>query len=143
MAFKNYNTVDLYFSITRGDLIPDSSGDIASTISDKYRGTLQEVRRRSRWRKSDWPISTMPTANLNDFHGEINTPELSKAIEDRIINANTQDGFINRNDINVQSIPLGIDHLLFVTKISINEKDFITDVLLLSNDRPGGRSIDI
>lgn len=107
-----YSNSDLFLS-DDGDLILSAQKDLESTETDPLRSLVQGIRTRLNFRSGEWPgLAKNLGANLSDFSGKPNTKENGEIIKSRVMSELTKNGFISRNDLNVDVIPISSNHVL-------------------------------
>lgn len=97
--------VDLYWT-EAGDLALSQQGDLRDTKTDAYRGFVQRIDTRVSSARGDWKTELQMGAGLTDFVGKRNTPELAKAIRQRIYNELYQEDLLRASEVSVDVIPI-------------------------------------
>lgn len=114
---KIYDRTDLHFT-HRGDFVIGPEGDLYDTSDDALRSLLQEIRTRLMSDLEDWRLYPELGASLSSFIGETNSKATAEAIRAKIIASLNQYGLVDTRDLNISSMPISADTLLF--RIAIN-----------------------
>lgn len=113
--------IDFYFTET-GDFLVGGDGDLLSTESVPYRSINQEIRSRLTTYSEEWRMYPgFPSANLDAYIGQQNTPALASKIERDIRIALTSDGLIDSGILSVKVYPVDYRALSILVQIETGE----------------------
>ena len=112
-----YDAIDLEWD-KNGDFVISDIGDLKSTEDDTIASMVAEVKSILMSDFYDWEKHPGYAANLRDFIGEPNTPEVAQAIEGRISTSLHINKIVDLSDIYVRVIPVGPEELLVILSLS-------------------------
>ena len=106
MSARLRRMVDLRW-IDSGDFSLDPRDkDLKDTREENLQSALQKVEARLQSSKGDWAKSPQTGANLKQFAGRANTPELGAEMETVIKNELIRGGLFRPNELTVQVFPI-------------------------------------
>lgn len=114
---------DLYLN-AQGDIEIGHDGDLAVVYDDDV--IVEHIRFRLQTYKGDYELHPLCGASLEDFMGEPNTASLGKAVEARVVEALTHDGFMSESSFQVRVSPIGPNKLMIAMQIDGIRGNFIT-----------------
>lgn len=125
--------VDLWFT-RDGDFKVDSNGDLLDTSGIKNRSLLQEIRTRLSSRKNTWKLTKGIGANLTSFLGEARTNQQISIIRNAIIECLTFDNLVGVPDLEVISMPLNRETVLYRIIVKTTEGELTEDFAYSSDE---------
>jgi hypothetical protein len=130
---KIYDNTDLSWT-KRGDLLLSHNGDVAHTELDPLRSIVQEIRKRVRYAIGELKTAPRVGASLKNFVGKPNNKVVAEAIKSRIISALSRDGLVDKNDLNIQYLPVDRETLLvrLSLKVAATPRNRGSEMLTLS-----------
>lgn len=117
MPSRLSTSVDMFW-LTHGDFVLDANtGDLKDTRREQYRDLIQRADTRIRSGQSDWRLSDLQTAGLQQFYGKQNTAELGQDIKDAVFSALTARGFLRPNEVSVEVFPVSLTEVVLIVLI--------------------------
>ena len=113
---KIQDNIDLAWTYD-GDYVVGLDGDMEDTSNDALRSFIQEVQSRLRSGIRDWEDFPHIGADVDASRGEPNRRRTANAIRTRMLNALTQDAFMDAEDVEIRFIPVGHQHLMYYVKV--------------------------
>ena len=114
----NFDTIDCLFSWD-GDYSKGEDGDLGDTSSDRLLSLRQELLTVVKSEIGDWELDPQVGATLSDFLGEPNTRENGEALENRLRTKIIEVGIVQREDLDVKIIPVGISQILILVNVLV------------------------
>jgi len=93
--------------IDSGDFMLDSRDtDLKDTSEENLQSALQKIEAKLQSTKGDWKNNSQLGADLKQFAGRPNTPEVGAEMETVIINELVRGGLFSPNELTVQVFPI-------------------------------------
>jgi|SRR3990167_915262 len=112
-----YDSIDLNWSWD-GDYGIDEMGDIQDTSTNLLTSLSNEIQTVIKSEPFDWERDITLGATLSDFHGQPNTREVAKALEQRIKSSLSNHGIVQLGDISVRVVPVHVNQTLVAIRVA-------------------------
>ena len=114
---RNYDRIDLDFSVIKGDFQPGEDGDILDTKDDQIEALRQRVGDIIRSEIGDWEHQPYAGAGLSEFLGKANSRELARKMERQISFAVVNYAGVADQDVSVKIVPLDRETVMVMIAI--------------------------
>lgn len=119
----NKQSRDIYLT-PDGDFYKEEQGNVEIASSYKSRVLESAITTRLASSVGDWrDIPDFPGANLIDFMGLPNNPDVGALIQSRIVDTLTFDNLIKGYDLEVDVVPTGLREVLIILIVSSLEEE--------------------
>jgi hypothetical protein len=113
---SNYDNIDLLTSWNM-DYVPGEDGDLADNSGDQILSLTQEIQTIANSSLGDWEEHPQYAASLDDFVGEPNNRDTSRAIVERLRTALITNNVVRSEDLIVKIVPISRHQVLIIVSV--------------------------